>query len=164
MSCAWQIVGAARKIALDGAELVAGDRVLDAQAALEASDPQPRPFRTGYLLRDRDTSYGSAFRDRVKAMGIEEVLTAPRSPWQNPFVERLIGSIRRECLDHIIINERHLRHVLSCYFQYHQRARTHLSLDKDCPQPRPIQSPSAGKIIAFPEVGGLHHRYERRAA
>jgi len=125
------------------------------------------PWETAprYLLRDRDTSYGPAFRDRVKAMGIEEVLTAPRSPWQNPFVERLIGSIRRECLDHIIIfNERHLRHVLSRYFQYHHRARTHLSLDKDCPQPRPIQPPSAGKIIAFPEVGGLHHRYERCAA
>jgi transposase InsO family protein len=80
------------------------------------------PWETAprYLLRDRDTSYGAAFRDRVKAMGIEEVLTAPRSPWQNPFVERLIGSIRRECLDHVIIfNERHLRHVLSSYFQYH---------------------------------------------
>jgi transposase InsO family protein len=73
--------------------------------------------RPRYLLRDRDTSYGPAFRDRVKAMGIEEVLTAPRSPWQNPFVERLIGLIRRECLDHVIIfDERHLRHVLSSYF------------------------------------------------
>ena len=98
-------------------------------------------------------------------MGIEEIVTAPRSPWQNPYVERLIGSIRRECLDHIIIfNERHLRGVLSRYFQYHHRARTHLSLDKDCPQPRRIQLPSAGEIIAFPEVGGLHHRYERCAA
>jgi putative transposase len=98
-------------------------------------------------------------------MGIKDVVTAPRSPWQNPYVERLIGSIRRECLDHIIVfNERHLRHVLSSYFQYHHRTRTHLSLDKDCPQPRPKQPPSAGKIIAFPEVGGLHHRYERRAA
>ena len=77
-----------------------------------------------YLLRDRDTSYGPAFRDRVKAMGIEEVVTAPRSPWQNPFVERLIGSIRRECLDHIIIfNERHLRHVLLRYFQYHHQGQ-----------------------------------------
>jgi hypothetical protein len=83
----------------------------------------------------------------------------------DPFVERLIGSIRRECLDHVIIfNERHLRHILSGYFQYHHRTRTHLSLDKDCPQPRLIQPPLAGKIIAFPEVGGLHHRYERRAA
>jgi len=118
-----------------------------------------------YLLRDRDASYGSAFRNRVQAMGIKEVVTAPRSPWQNPYVERLIGSIRRECLDHIIIfNERHLRGVLSRYFQYHHRTRTHLSLDKDCPQPRRIQPASAGEIIVFPEVGGLHHRYERRAA
>src|SRR3989440_8001719 len=97
--------------------------------------------------------------------GITEVITAPRSPWQNPYAERLIGSIRRECLDHVIIfNERHLRHVLSSYFQYHHDTRTHLSLGKDCPRPRPIQSPSAGNIIALPEVGGLHHRYERRAA
>ncbi len=118
-----------------------------------------------YLLRDRDTSYGPAFRDRVQVMGIEEVVTAPRSPWQNPYVERLIGSIHRECLDHIIIfKESHLRRVLSSYFQYYHGARTHLSLNKDCPQPRRIQPPSASEIIAFPEVGGLHHRYERRAA
>jgi putative transposase len=118
-----------------------------------------------YLLRDRDTSYGPVFRDRVQVLGIEEVVTAPRTPWENPYVERLIGSVRRECLDHIIIfNERHLHHVLSRYFQYHHGARTHLSLNKDCPQPRRIQLPSAGEIIALPEVGGLHHRYERRAA
>jgi hypothetical protein len=116
-----------------------------------------------YLLRDRDKSYGPAFRHRVRAMGI--IITASRSLWQNPYAERLIGSIRRECLDHIIIfNERHLRRVLSSYFQYHHDIRTHLSLGKDCPRPRPIQSPSVGNIIAFPEVGGLHHRYERRAA
>jgi transposase InsO family protein len=118
-----------------------------------------------YLLRDRDASYGQDFRDRVQAMGIEEVVTAPRSPWQNPFVERIIGSIRRECLNHVIIfDERHLRRVLSSYFQYYHESRTHLSLDKDCPEPRPIHPPTAGNIIAFPEVGGLHHRYERRAA
>jgi transposase InsO family protein len=118
-----------------------------------------------YLLRDRDASYGPAFRDRIQAMGINEVVTAPRSPWQNAYVERIIGSIRRECLDHIIIfNERHLHDVLSSYCQYHHKSRTHLSLGKDCPQPRPIQPPSAGTIIAFPQVGGLHHRYERRAA
>ena len=118
-----------------------------------------------YLLRDRDASYGLGFRDRVRVMGINEVVTAPRSPWQNPYVERLIGSIRRECLDHIIIfDEHHLRAVLSSYFHYYHRTRTHLSLNKDCPQPRPVQLPSAGKSIAFPEVAGLHHRYERRAA
>jgi putative transposase len=118
-----------------------------------------------YLLRDRDASYGQTFRDRVVAMGIEEVVTARRSPWQNPFVERIIGSVRRECLNHVIIfDERHLRRVLSSYFQYYHKSRTHLSLDKDCPETRPIHPPAAGKIIAFPEVGGLHHRYERRAA
>ena len=89
-----------------------------------------------YLLRDRDASYGPAFRDRLRVMGIKEVVTAPRSPWQNPYVERLIGSIRRECLDHIIIfNEHHLRGVLSKYFHYHHTIRTHLSLNKDCPRP-----------------------------
>ena len=137
------------------------------QAWLSRQLTEAFPWATAprYLLRDRDASYGLAFRNRVQAMGIEEIVTAPRSPWQNPYVERLIGSIRRECLDHVIIfNERHLRGVLSRYFQYHHRARTHLSLDKDRPQPRRIQPPSAGEIIAFPEVGGLHHRYERRAA
>jgi putative transposase len=118
-----------------------------------------------YLLRDRDAAYGSAFRGRLQAMGIKEVVTARRSPWQNAYVERVIGSVRRECLDHVIIfDERHLHRVLSLYFQYYQSARTHLSLHKDCPESRPIQLPAAGKIIAFPEVGGLHNRYERRAA
>ena len=93
-----------------------------------------------YLLRDRDTSYGICFHNRARAMGIEEVLTAPRSPWQNPYVERIVGSIRRDCLDHVIIfNETHLRRVLSCYFRYYHRSRTHLSLNKDCPDPRLIQ-------------------------
>jgi transposase InsO family protein len=118
-----------------------------------------------YLLRDRDASYGQAFRDRVQAMGINEVVTAARSPWQNPYVERVIGSIRRECLNHLIIfDERHLRGVLSSYFHCYHKARTHLSLGKDCPETRPIPRPASGQIIAFPEVGGLHHRYERRAA
>ncbi|MGO9452272.1 MAG: integrase core domain-containing protein [Candidatus Binataceae bacterium] len=118
-----------------------------------------------FLLRDRDASYGAAFSKRVEAMGITEVVTAPRSPWQNPYVERVIGSIRRECLDHLVIfNERHLRRVLSSYENYYHRARTHLSLRKDCPDPRPIHPPTRGKVIANPQVGGLHHRYERLAA
>ena len=117
------------------------------------------------LLRDRDASYGPTFCDRVEAMAIEQVVTAPRSPWQNAYVERITGSIRRECLDHaIILDERHLRRVLSAYFEYHHQSRTHLSLGKDCPEPRPVQPPSAGNVVAFPQVGGLHHRYERRAA
>src|ERR1700720_1601213 len=118
-----------------------------------------------FLLRDLDASYGQTFRDRVQAMAIEEVVTAPRSPWQNAYVERVIGSIRRECLDHVIVfDERHLRRVLSAYFEYHHHSRTHLSLAKDCPEPRLIQPPSTGTVVAFPQVGGLHHRYERRAA
>jgi putative transposase len=137
------------------------------QAWLSRQITEAFPWNTAprYLLRDRDASYGAAFRDRVRMMSIEEVVTAPRSPWQNPYVERFIGSIRRECLDHVIIfDEHHLRGVLSSYFQYHHKARTHLSLNKDCPETRPIQPPTAGRIIVFPEVGGLHHRYERRAA
>ena len=98
-------------------------------------------------------------------MAIEQVVTAPRSPWQNAYVERIIGSIRRECLDHVIVSdEHHLRHVLLAYFEYHHRSRTYLSLGKDCPEPRPVQPPSAGIVVAFPQVGSLHHRYERRAA
>jgi transposase InsO family protein len=118
-----------------------------------------------YLLRDRDASYGSEFCNRIEAMGIMEVRTAPRSPWQNAYVERVIGSIRRECLDHLMIfNERHLRRVLSSYVDYYQRTRTHLSLDKDCPDSRPIMPRRIGKVVAIPRVGGLHHRYERLAA
>ena len=118
-----------------------------------------------YLLRDRDASYGSEFCKRVDAMGITEVITAPRSPWQNPYVERAIGSIRRECLDCIVIfNERHLRRVLSTYIDYYHQTRTHLSLDKDSPDPRPVMPPRIGRVVAIPQVNGLHHRYERLAA
>jgi len=99
-------------------------------------------------------------------MGIAEVVCAPSRPWQNPYAERLIGSIRRECLDHLNgLNERQLRRVLSRYMVYYHGARTHLSLAKDAPIPRRAQTSEDGpRIAAFPEVGGLHHRYERRAA
>jgi putative transposase len=98
-------------------------------------------------------------------MGIMEVSTAPRSPWQNAYVERVIGSIRRECLDHLVIfNERHPRRVLSSYADYYHRSHTHLSLDKDCPDSRPIMPRKIGKVVAIPKVSGLHHRYERLAA
>jgi transposase InsO family protein len=118
-----------------------------------------------YLLRDRDASYGSEFSRRVEAMGIKEVVTAPRAPWQNPYVERVIGSIRREHLDHVVIfNERHLRRVLPSYLEYYHRTRTHLSLDKDCPDPRSIMPRTIGRVLAIPQVGGLHHCYERLAA
>ncbi len=133
-----------------------------AQQIVEAFpwDTAPR-----YLLRDRDRIYGQVFQDRVENMGIEEVKIAPRSPWPSPYVERLIGSIRRECLDHVIVlNERHLKRTLTDYFSYYHRYRTHLSLDSDCPESRPVQTKEMGKVIAFPEVGGFHHHYERRKA
>jgi transposase InsO family protein len=118
-----------------------------------------------YLLRDRDSVYGHVFQQRVKGMGICEVLTAPQSPWQNPFAERLIGSIRRECLNHVLVlSERHLRRILIRYFAYYHQARTHIALDKDAPDVRPVELPNAGRIVEIPEVGGLHHRYVRFAA
>jgi putative transposase len=118
-----------------------------------------------YLLRDRDSVYGHVFQQRVKGMSICEVLTAPQSPWQNPFAERLIGSIRRECLNHVLVlSERHLRRILIRYFAYYHRARTHLALNKDAPHVRPVELHTAGRIVEIPEVGGLHHRYARLAA
>jgi transposase InsO family protein len=116
-----------------------------------------------YLLRDRDRIYGDEFRRQVELLGIKEVLSAPRSPWQRAYVERVIGSIRRECLDHVIIfDEASLRRTLRSYFRYYHRSRLHLLLDKDSPDPRSVQS--IGRVIAIAEVGGLHHRYERRVA
>jgi transposase InsO family protein len=118
-----------------------------------------------YLLRDRDGVYGVEFSSRVKGMGIGEVKTAPRSPWQNPYVERLIGTLRRECLDHVVVlNETHLRRLLSQYLIYYHRARTHLSLDKDAPEPRLVERLEQGRIVKTAMVGGLHHRYTRQAA
>ncbi len=118
-----------------------------------------------YLLRDRDAIFGDDFRGQVRDMGIQEVLCAPRSPWQSAYVERVIGSIRRECLDHVIVfHESSLRRTLASYFDYYHRSRTHLSLGKDSPEPRPIQPLPMGSVVAVPQVGGLHHRYERRAA
>jgi putative transposase len=117
-----------------------------------------------YLLRDRDAIFGNDFREQVQDMGIEEVLSAPRSSWQRAYVERVIGSIRRECLDHVIVfHERSLRRTLDSYFHYYHRSRTHLSLGKDSPEPRSIQPAALGLVVAVPQVGGLHHRYERRA-
>jgi putative transposase len=133
--------------------------------ARQVTDAFPWDTTPRYLLRDRDASYGQDFRKQVDAMGITEVVSAARSPWQNAYVERVIGSIRRECLDYIVIcNERHLRRVLSTYIDYYHRTRTHLSLDKDCPDPRPIMPDWIGRVVAFPQVNGLHHRYERLAA
>jgi transposase InsO family protein len=125
-----------------------------------AYDTAPR-----YFLRDRDRTFGDQVRQQLRDMGTTEVLTAPRSPWQTPYVERLIGSIRRECLDHmIVVSENSLCRILRSCFSYYHKSRTHLSLDKDAPEQRAVQPRELGKVIALPEVGGLHHRYERRAA
>ncbi len=118
-----------------------------------------------YLLRDRDNIYGTWFRKRVKNMGLEEVLTAYRCPWQNPYSERLNGSIRRECLDRVIIfSETHLRRVLKEYFEYYNDWRVHQSLGMDAPEGRKIQAIEEGNVVAIPHVGGLQHHYERKAA
>jgi transposase InsO family protein len=113
-----------------------------------------------YLIRDRDRAYGEVFTRRVRSMGIRDRPTAPRSPWQNGYAERLIGSIRRECLDHVVVfGERHLRHLLRSYMQYYNDARTHLSLSKDAPIPRAVQV--VGRILPTPILGRLHHQYAR---
>ena len=113
-----------------------------------------------YLLRDRDRIFGGEFSKDVKAMGIQEVLSAPRSPWQRAYVERVIDTIRRECLDHVIVrNEAHLRRVLDAYSHYYNATRTHLGLSKDTPNRRPTQH--RGAIIVADVLGGLHHQYAR---
>jgi putative transposase len=118
-----------------------------------------------YLLRDRDAIFDDAFRGQVRDMGIHEVLCTPRSPWQRAYVECVIGSIRRECLDHVVVfHESSLRRILRSYLDYYHRSRTHLSLGKDSPEPRSIQPEQMGRVVALPQVGGLHHRYERRTA
>jgi putative transposase len=117
-----------------------------------------------YLIRDRDLAF-AAVRATVEAMAMTEVLTAPRSPWQNGVIERFIGSVRRECLDHMIVfTTAGLHRMLKEYVEYYHRSRTHLALDKDAPFSRAVSLSTAGRIIAIPQVGGLHHRYERHAA
>ena len=113
-----------------------------------------RPQSADILANTRRSSFGTL-----------RVLIAPRSPWQNPYVERVIGSIRRECLDHVVVfHEKHLRRVLESYLRYYHASRTHLALEKDVPDSRSVEPPGRGKVVAFPEVGGLHHRYTRQAA
>ena len=135
-----------------------------AWAAQQLIESFPEESAPTYLLRDRDAIYGDVFARRVKALGMSEILIAPRAPWQNPYAERLIGSIRRECLDHVIvINERHLRRLLRSYLAYYNATRPHQSLDNDSPRRREAQSVLFGCIVTIPEVGGLHHRYHRAA-
>jgi transposase InsO family protein len=113
-----------------------------------------------YLIRDRDRAYGEVFTRRIRTMGIRDRPTAPKSPWQNGYAERLIGSIRRECLDHLVVfGERHLFRVLCSYQEYYNSSRTHLSLSKDAPHGRPVEA--TGRVLPTPVLGGLHHRYFR---
>ena len=132
-----------------------------AQQVVEAFPDQEAPR---FLIRDRDGIYGQFFQQRVANMGIEEVVCSPRSPWQNPYAERIIGSIKRECLRHVIVlNERHLKRSLRSYLAYYHEDRTHLSLDRNSPTPRKIEPREQGDVISMPRVGGLHHRYRRAA-
>jgi Integrase core domain len=127
---------------------------------MHRTSPRPSPF----LLRDRDAIYGEEFARRVRRMGIREVRIAPRAPWQNPFVERVIGSIRRECLDHcLIVSEAHLCRLLRAYVAYYNHSRPHQALENNSPIPREVQPASDGPIRSVPKVGGLHHHYHRTA-
>jgi transposase InsO family protein len=144
--------------------LTVTDHPTAAWTARQIIETFPEETAPKYLLRDRDAIYGEAFTRCVATMGIRQVITAPRAPWQNPFVERVIGSIRRECLDHfLILSEAHLRRLLRAYVAYYNTTRPHQSLDNNSPQPRAIEPPPYGRIIAIPQVGRLHHRYQRAA-
>ena len=140
------------------------DHPTAAWAAHQLVESFPEETAPKYLLRDRDAIYGDVFVRRVDGLGMSEILIAPRAPWQNPFAEPVIGSIRRECLDQVIvINERHLRRLLRSYLVYYNDTRPHQSLGNDSPRRRDIQSVPSGRIVTVPEVGGLHHRYQRVA-
>ena len=128
---------------------------------------QAFPFDSAprYLIRDRDGIYGHKVIDTINYLGIKQVIISRRSPWQNGYCERVIGSIRRECLDHVIVlSQRHLRQVLKEYLSYYHESRTHLGLEKDTPEPRAVQPRNIGPVISDPVLGGLHHRYYRDAA
>ena len=128
--------------------------------ARQISEAFPWNEAPRYLIRDRDRVYGTMVTRRVRAMGIRDKPIACGSPWQNCFAERLIGSIRRECLDHfVILGEAHLRRILAAYAAYYNVSRTHRSLDKDTPFSRPVQR--AGSIHSHAVLGGLHHHYVR---
>jgi transposase InsO family protein len=132
--------------------------------AQQITEAFPYDAAPQFLIRDRDGIFDVAFENRVRNMDIEEVVTAVQSPWQNGMCERLIGSIRRECLDHIIVvNEDHLRRILSQYFVYYHSARTHLSLERNAPIPRAVDPPENGRVVGIPHLGGLHHQYTRAA-
>jgi transposase InsO family protein len=124
----------------------------------------PEEIAPKYLLRNRDAIYSEVFIRCVAQMGIRQVTTAPRAPWQKPFVERVIGSIRRECLDHfVILSETHLRRLLHRYVAYYNAVRPHQALDNNSPRPREVHPPALGRVVATPQVDGLHHFYQRAA-
>ena len=158
-----------RGVFRDRAELAAENLALRQQlAVLQQKSKRPRLRKCDRIFSVWLSRLWAGWRSvlvivqRVRNMGIEEVLIAPRSPWQNPYAERLIGSIRRECLNHfIVLNERHLLRILRAYFDYCHYARAHLSLDRNSPFEREVEPPERGKVIAIPQVGGLHHRYRR---
>jgi transposase InsO family protein len=128
--------------------------------ARQITEAFPWDTAPAILVRDNDRVFGDIFQRRVKAMGIRDHLISPRSPWQNGYVERVIGSIRRECLDHVIVfGEAHLQRVLDAYADYYNSARTHLSLDKNAPRYRAIEC--HGSIYSRPVLAGLHHHYAR---
>jgi len=125
-------------------------------AAFPGDERVPR-----FLHRDRDAIFGAIVRKRIKSIGMKEVISAKQSPWQNPFCERVIGSIRRECTDHLVpLNESHLRKILGEYVRYYNTARCHQSLDGNSPEPRCVED-GEGSVYALPHLGGLHHEYRR---
>jgi transposase InsO family protein len=133
-----------------------------AQQLVEAFGPDGA-FRL--LIRDRDKIFGNAFDHRVDNLGVQQLRIAPRSPWQNGYAERLVGTLRRELTDHLIVlSERHLRRCVREYARFYNEDRPHMSLNDDSPAGRAVEPPEAGNIIALPRLGGLHHRYTRRAA
>jgi putative transposase len=132
-----------------------------AQQIVEAVGPDANVTR---LIRDRDGIYGAAFDARVRNLGIEQVRTAPRSPWQNGYAERFVGTLRRELLDHVVVRERQLLHLVRQHARYYNEDRPHMSLDGDAPVARAVERREAGKVVALPRVSGLHHRYVRKAA
>jgi len=133
-----------------------------AQQMVEAIGLDPSVVR---LIRDRDGIYGALFDVRVEHLGIRQLRIAPRSPWQNGFAERFVGTLRRELLDQVIVfGERHLLHLVRQHVRYYNEDRPHMSLDGDAPVTRAVEPKQIGKVVALPRVGGLHHRYIRRAA
>ncbi|MBF0341525.1 MAG: transposase family protein [Magnetococcales bacterium] len=136
-----------------------------AWVAQQIRDAFPWDSTPRYLIHDRDPTFQGTCKDTLKVMGIKDIKIAPASPWQNAYCERVIGSIRRECLDHVIVmNEAHLRRTLTPCFIYYHETLTHLWLAKDCPEPRAVQPMGTGEVITIPHLSGLHHQYLRKAA